>query len=61
MKCPRCQGLVVRDQLFDPEGPSLHIAILRCLNCGGTTYVAKNHQEQMLAKSSATRSGSKAA
>lgn len=39
MKCSRCQGLVVEDQLYDPDGPYLHIAILRCLNCGETTYL----------------------
>ncbi|MDA0739470.1 MAG: hypothetical protein O2999_08705 [Nitrospirae bacterium] len=39
MKCSRCQGLVVEDQLYDPDGPYLHIAILRCLNCGETTYI----------------------
>ncbi len=41
MKCSRCQGLVVRDQLYDPDGPYLQIAILRCLNCGETTYLNK--------------------
>ena len=39
MKCSRCQGLVVPDQLYDPDGPYLHIAILRCLNCGETKYL----------------------
>jgi len=45
MKCSRCQGLVVQDQIFDPDGPFLHIAILRCLNCGGTTYLNKHPAE----------------
>jgi len=39
MKCQRCQGLTVRDEIFDPDGPYLHIAVLRCLNCGETVYV----------------------
>lgn len=43
MKCSRCQGLVVRDQLYDPDGPYLQIAILRCLNCGETTYLNKEN------------------
>jgi len=42
MKCSRCQGLVVQDQLYDPDGPYLHIAILRCLNCGETTYLKED-------------------
>ena len=36
MKCPRCQGLMVQDQIYDIESPFLHIDILRCLNCGHT-------------------------
>ena len=36
MKCQRCQGLMVKDQIYDPDGPFLHIDILRCLNCGET-------------------------
>ena len=44
MKCSRCQGLIVKDQLCDPDGPYLHIRILRCLNCGGTTYPPKNKE-----------------
>ena len=43
MKCQRCQGLAVRDEIFDPDGPYLHIAVLRCLNCGETVYVDKEH------------------
>ena len=45
MKCLRCQGLIVKDQLCDPDGPYLHIRILRCLNCGGTTYLPKDRGE----------------
>jgi len=44
MKCKRCQGLMIKDQLFDPDGPFLHIEILRCLNCGGTVYPKANEQ-----------------
>ena len=39
MKCQRCQGLTVRDEIFDPDGPYLHIQVLRCINCGETVYV----------------------
>lgn len=59
MKCSRCQGLVVPDQLYDPDGPYLHIAILRCLNCGETTYVPKKDHSQT--EQPAKRHGSKAA
>ncbi len=38
MKCPRCEGLLVRDHFYDPDGPFLHIETLRCLNCGETVY-----------------------
>lgn len=41
MKCPRCQGLMVRDQIFDTEGPFVHIDVWRCLNCGKTTDLRK--------------------
>lgn len=46
MKCSRCQGLVVQDQLYDPDGPYLHIEILRCLNCGETTYLKEDKDEK---------------
>jgi len=32
---------MVRDEIYDPDGPYLHIEVLRCLNCGGTVYVNK--------------------
>jgi len=35
----------VKDQLYDPDGPHLQIGILRCLNCGGTTYLTKERVE----------------
>ena len=36
MKCTRCQGLMVQDQLFDFDGPYGHLwaTSSRCLNCG---------------------------
>lgn len=42
MKCQRCQGLMVRDEIFDPDGPYLHIEVLRCVNCGRTLNFKKN-------------------
>ena len=38
MKCPRCEGFMVRDHFYDPDGPFLRIETLRCLNCGETVY-----------------------
>ncbi len=58
MKCSKCQGLVVEDRLYDPDGPYLHIPILRCLNCGATTYL---NQNQAHPQEQPKRPGSKAA
>ena len=58
MKCQRCEGLMVRDEIFDPDGPYLHIEVLRCVNCGETVYVDKkvlpnlNHSGQKEKKKS---------
>lgn len=60
MKCSRCQGLVVQDRLYDPDGPYLHIAILRCLNCGETTYLKKDKAQDQT-EEQPNHSGSKAA
>ena len=49
MKCSRCQGLIVKDQLYDPGGPYLHVGILRCLNCGETIYLCKDKEEELVA------------
>ena len=36
MHCPRCQGLMVEDQLLDMEGAygQMWTTSLRCVNCG---------------------------
>ena len=58
MKCHRCQGLMVRDEIFDPDDPYLHIEVMRCVNCGETMYVDKkalpiiNHSAQTERKKS---------
>ncbi|RMH32506.1 MAG: hypothetical protein D6690_13520 [Nitrospirae bacterium] len=36
MKCRRCQGLMVKDKVYDPDGQFLHLDIWRCINCGET-------------------------
>lgn len=36
MKCQRCEGLLVRDSIYNLEGQFHRIEVLRCLNCGET-------------------------
>jgi hypothetical protein len=36
MNCPRCQGLLIGDQIYN-KGDALYVlSIWRCLNCGET-------------------------
>jgi hypothetical protein len=34
MKCTRCQGLMVYDNIYNLDGQYLKLEIGRCLNCG---------------------------
>lgn len=36
VKCHRCEGLLVRDSIFNLEGQFHRLEVLRCLNCGET-------------------------
>jgi transcription elongation factor Elf1 len=36
VKCQRCNGLLVRDSIFNLEGQFHRLEVLRCLNCGET-------------------------
>jgi len=36
MKCQRCQGLLMRDSIYNLDGQFYHIEVLRCLNSGET-------------------------
>ena len=36
MKCLRCDGLLVQDQVWDPGEALGALSIWRCLNCGET-------------------------
>lgn len=36
IKCHRCEGLLVRDSIFNLEGQFHRLEVLRCLNCGET-------------------------
>ncbi len=34
MNCPRCEGLLLSDQVYTPEEALYVLSIWRCLNCG---------------------------
>ena len=34
MNCPRCEGLLMSDQVYNPEEALYVLSIWRCLNCG---------------------------
>lgn len=36
MNCPRCQGLLISDHLYNQEEGLYVLSIWRCLNCGET-------------------------
>lgn len=39
MRCPRCQGLMVRDLCCDlAETQGMWVITTRCMNCGHVTY-----------------------
>ena len=34
MRCRRCDGMMVRDTIFDPFGTEYHSKVWRCIGCG---------------------------
>jgi len=38
MNCPRCQGLMVNDQLYNPDEALYVLSIWRCLKSCGETF-----------------------
>jgi hypothetical protein len=36
MNCPRCQGLLISDYLYNKDEALYVLSIWRCLNCGET-------------------------
>ena len=49
VKCERCDGLMVRDSVYNIEGQFLEIEVGRCLNCGHTvdlTILKINHKKK---------------
>jgi hypothetical protein len=36
MNCPRCEGLLMSDQVYNPNEALYVLSIWRCLNCGDT-------------------------
>ena len=47
MKCLRCEGLIVQDQVWDPDEAVGTLTVWRCLNCGETVDwgILKNRQK----------------
>ena len=53
VKCERCDGLMVRDSIYNIEGQFLEIEVGRCLNCGHTvdlTLVKINQNQKKKAE-----------
>ena len=52
MKCPRCQGFVIHDQIWSPTDDLGMLPILRCLNCGETLEdgIIRNRQKPEIVK-----------
>ena len=56
VKCERCEGLMVRDSIYNLEGQFLEIEVGRCLNCGHTvdlTLVRINQNQKKKAEKEA--------
>jgi transcription elongation factor Elf1 len=34
VKCPRCEGFMVKDCIYNVDGQFLEIEMARCVNCG---------------------------
>lgn len=47
LHCRRCNGVLVRETLFDPEETLPNrIFCARCLNCGGIFFPSDEHGER---------------
>lgn len=51
MKCPRCQGFLIPDQVWSSTDHIGMLPILRCLNCGETIEdeIIRNRQKPEIA------------
>jgi len=48
MNCPRCEGLLMSDQVYNREEALYVLAVWRCLNCGETfdSMILQNRIQQ---------------
>ncbi len=48
MNCPRCEGLLMSDQVYNADEALYVLSIWRCLNCGETfdSMVLRNRIQQ---------------
>jgi hypothetical protein len=48
MNCPRCQGLLISDHLYNKDEALYVLSIWRCLNCGETfdPMIIRNRSSQ---------------
>jgi len=48
MNCPRCQGLLISDHLYNKDESLYVLSIWRCLNCGETfdSMIIRNRTNQ---------------
>ena len=48
MNCPRCQGLLISDHLYNKDEALYVLSIWRCLNCGETfdSMIIQNRTSQ---------------
>jgi hypothetical protein len=48
MNCPRCEGLLMNDQVYNADEALYVLSIWRCLNCGETfdSMILQNRIQQ---------------
>jgi len=48
MNCPRCQGLLISDHIYNKDESLYVLSIWRCLNCGETcdSMIIRNRTNQ---------------
>ena len=48
MNCPRCEGLLMSDQVYNSNDALYVLPISRCLNCGETfdSMILQNRKQQ---------------
>lgn len=48
MNCPRCEGLLISDQVYNQDEALYVLSVWRCLNCGETfdSMILQNRTHQ---------------